>query len=161
MRAVQAAVGILGQEQTYLVVSVGPRPSGAVIAPVAGRSVPRQSATARSAGIEHGAGFENAEDEAAIESVQATLDRLPIPARGRVVAGDVREAICRAASEERADVVVLTSQPGGPFRRLFRGSVSNYVLRHAPCAVLVMPDGAVPTSDAALPVGARARQPGR
>ena len=141
VRAARAAVSLLGAEHRYLVVSVGSRPSRGAIgrteARAAKRSPEHPSMTNRKLPVAEPASPEE-EDQAAVAAVQSTLDALRVRAQGRVVAGDVPEAICRTAEDEGADIIVLTSRPGGALRRLWRGSVSNYVLRHAPCAVLVV-----------------------
>ena len=46
-------------------------------------------------------------------------------------------AICDAATELRADVIVMGSRGRGGLRRAVLGSVSDHVIRHAPCPVLI------------------------
>lgn len=48
--------------------------------------------------------------------------------------GDV---ICRVAEEERAELVVMGTRGLGRLHRTLVGSVSDYVVHHAPCPVLV------------------------
>lgn len=48
--------------------------------------------------------------------------------------------ICEFALEARADLIILGRQgEGATLNDLLLGSVSNYVLHHAPCSVLVIP----------------------
>jgi nucleotide-binding universal stress UspA family protein len=47
-------------------------------------------------------------------------------------------AIVRVATELEADLLVVGSGGKGFFKRLFTGSVSDYVVHHAPCPVLVI-----------------------
>jgi nucleotide-binding universal stress UspA family protein len=70
-----------------------------------------------------------------------------VVARGRARGVDVRfmiwvgapgEAIVEAATSEQVDLVVVGSHGRGPVGRLFVGSVSEHVVRHAPCPVLVV-----------------------
>jgi nucleotide-binding universal stress UspA family protein len=57
----------------------------------------------------------------------------------RVEGGDVASAICEVARELGVDAIVVGSHGRGGLGRLVRGSVSEHVARHAPCAVLVVP----------------------
>jgi nucleotide-binding universal stress UspA family protein len=56
----------------------------------------------------------------------------------RVVPGPPGRALVGAARQAQAQLVVLAARAGAT---LLPGSVSQYVLRHAPCPVLVVPDG--------------------
>lgn len=75
---------------------------------------------------------------------QAALDRtakvLGPNAEVRLVPDDetAGAAIVRAASEIRADVLVVGSSGKGWLSRLFKGSVSDYVAHHAPCPVMLI-----------------------
>lgn len=51
--------------------------------------------------------------------------------------GRAGHAICRMAEEESATVIVIGSRGHGGFRRAVLGSVSDHVVRHAPCPVVV------------------------
>jgi nucleotide-binding universal stress UspA family protein len=52
--------------------------------------------------------------------------------------GDPAEVICRTAKRLGSDVIVVGSHGRTGFGRLFFGSVSEHVVRHAPCPVLVV-----------------------
>jgi nucleotide-binding universal stress UspA family protein len=52
--------------------------------------------------------------------------------------GDPGDMIVAAAQAEDADMVVVGSHGRGAMGRLFLGSVSEHVVRHAPCPVLVV-----------------------
>lgn len=58
--------------------------------------------------------------------------------RAIVAEGDAGETICRIANEEGSDLIVVGTQDKNALVRLFTGSVSDYVLKHAPCPVLVV-----------------------
>lgn len=58
----------------------------------------------------------------------------------RVELGDVASTICRVAEELSVDVVIVASHGRTGLKRLFLGSVSEHVVRHAPCPVLVVRD---------------------
>jgi hypothetical protein len=57
--------------------------------------------------------------------------------RPLVKLGKVVEEIIAAAKEEKCDLIVMTSQ-GGTLRRLFGASITERIVRHAPCPVLSM-----------------------
>jgi len=90
------------------------------------------------------------ERDEALEAYRRTCTqrlREAVPARLRerctaaaiVASGKAHEAIVRAAGAEFADLVVLGTHGGGPSRRPF-GSTTEYVVRHATCAVLSLSD---------------------
>jgi nucleotide-binding universal stress UspA family protein len=56
----------------------------------------------------------------------------------RVEHGDVGPTICQVAEEEAVDLVVLGTHDRGRWSRLWFGSVSEHVVRNAPCPVLVV-----------------------
>ncbi len=58
--------------------------------------------------------------------------------------GSPGERICAAAADRGTELIVLGSHDRGAFSRFLHGSVSDYVLHHAPCPVLVVknPPGA-------------------
>ena len=56
----------------------------------------------------------------------------------RVETGDPAATICRVAEELEADAIILGSHGKGFLARTFLGSVSEHVIRHAPCPVLVV-----------------------
>lgn len=71
----------------------------------------------------------------------------PLVVRGRnlgvrvnflVWEGEPGSAIVSAAASEQADMVIVGSHGRGALGRLVLGSVSQHVMRHAPCPVLVV-----------------------
>jgi nucleotide-binding universal stress UspA family protein len=56
----------------------------------------------------------------------------------RIEAGDVSGTVCRIAGELNVDVIVVGSHGRGAIERLLLGSVSDQIVRHAPCPVLVV-----------------------
>lgn len=56
----------------------------------------------------------------------------------RIEVGDVARTICRVAEELGVDVIVVGSHGRTGLGRLFLGSESEHVVRHAPCPVLVV-----------------------
>jgi nucleotide-binding universal stress UspA family protein len=78
--------------------------------------------------------------------------------------GEPGESIVAVAASEGADLVLVGSHGRGQLGRLIIGSVSEYVVRNAPCPVLVARarrearDEAMP-ADAGLPAGAAEPRP--
>jgi len=68
----------------------------------------------------------------------ATTRELGIEASTRVVIGDPGTELCRLAADGSFDVLVVGSHGSGFLKRVLLGSVSNHVLHHAPCPVLVV-----------------------
>jgi len=56
----------------------------------------------------------------------------------RIAVGNVANTICSVAAELGVDAIVVGSHARGGLGRLFLGSVSEHVVRHAPCPVLVV-----------------------
>jgi nucleotide-binding universal stress UspA family protein len=64
--------------------------------------------------------------------------------------GDVGRIICQVAEDWSADVIALGRRGRSGMGELFLGSVSNYVLHHAPCSVLTVQGKSVRTQDEEL-----------
>lgn len=81
---------------------------------------------------------QQAEGRAALDRTRAALGG-EVEARLVPTDSDPGHAIVEMAGEIRPDLIVLGSVEKGFFLRLLAGSVSEYVVRHAPCPVLVVP----------------------
>jgi nucleotide-binding universal stress UspA family protein len=57
-----------------------------------------------------------------------------------VLAGGPIYGICQMADSEAADLIVMSTHGHTGFRRFMLGSVTEHVLREAPCPVLVVRD---------------------
>lgn len=66
------------------------------------------------------------------------LKELEVPFHVRRETGHPVETIVRVAEEQKADLIVLGSRGLGTFKRLRLGSVSDGVLHHAHCPVLIV-----------------------
>ena len=62
----------------------------------------------------------------------------------RVVVGVPAHEICKAAQKADADLIVMTSHGRTGFKHFWIGSVAERVVRHAPCAVLVIHNSSNP-----------------
>jgi nucleotide-binding universal stress UspA family protein len=54
-----------------------------------------------------------------------------------VVEGEAGPALCRVAADVGASALIIGSRGRGGLKRAFLGSVSDYVVRNAPCSVVV------------------------
>jgi len=74
------------------------------------------------------------------EALGRTTSEMSGEVEERVVASDesAGNAIVHCAEEIGADLVVVGTSGKGLFKRLFSGSVSDHVVHHAPCPVLVI-----------------------
>lgn len=70
--------------------------------------------------------------------LKALDDLLEIRATHLVEVGDAGPTICRIAGQVESDVIVIGSHGHGWLQRVLLGSVSQHVVRHAPCAVFVV-----------------------
>lgn len=59
---------------------------------------------------------------------------------GEVFTGNVKRLIVEEAEKIKANLIVVGSHGRGFFNRLMLGSVSDFVVHHAPCSVLVVRD---------------------
>ncbi len=56
----------------------------------------------------------------------------------RIIEGNAGPALCELAAEVGADVIVIGTRGRGGIKRALLGSVSDHVVRNAPCPVLVV-----------------------
>lgn len=61
-----------------------------------------------------------------------------IKARADYYIGDPGQKICQAAQQEGIDLIIVGRHGRSGLSELIFGSVSNYVVHHAPCSVLVV-----------------------
>ncbi len=83
-----------------------------------------------------------AEMEEVLRATEGELGARPTPVERAVVVGNPGEAIVEAAQTAGADLLVVGARGLGMFGRLLLGSVSEQVLRHAQCPVLLVKKGA-------------------
>lgn len=74
----------------------------------------------------------------AAEKAKAVLDAHSANARYIELQGSPADALCKLAEEEDADLIVVGSRGLGAVTRFVLGSVSDRIVHHAPCDVLVV-----------------------
>jgi len=74
----------------------------------------------------------------ALEAAAATARSAGLEPELRLLEGLPADEICAVAAQRAATLVVVGAHGWGPVRRLLFGSVSEAVLHHAPCPVLVV-----------------------
>lgn len=70
--------------------------------------------------------------------MRASLEQADIDIETKTVVGSAKEEIVREAESWGADLIVVGSQGRGFWGRMLLGSVSNAVVKYAPCSVLVV-----------------------
>jgi nucleotide-binding universal stress UspA family protein len=97
--------------------------------------------------------FEEADQAAANDAravVAATREALGLAdADAHVLRGEPADAICRYAEEVAAATIVLGSRGRGGIKRALLGSVSDHVVRNAPCPVIITGNHAIEVEEAA------------
>ena len=84
------------------------------------------------------AGLAQASDERAQAIVDRTAGLLASAnTETQVLQGDPGPTLCRLAGELPANALVLGSRGHGRIKRVLLGSVSDYVVRNAPCPVVI------------------------
>jgi nucleotide-binding universal stress UspA family protein len=80
---------------------------------------------------------ENAVEEAG-EIIRQKFGGGNVTIRTAVFTGNVKRIIVDEAKDFKADLIVMGSHGHGFFDRLLLGSVSDFVVHHAPCPVLIV-----------------------
>jgi nucleotide-binding universal stress UspA family protein len=76
--------------------------------------------------------------QVAIEGIVQRARAAGAEARGMTWDGDAGESIVDVAEAESVDLIVVGTHERGAVGRLFLGSVSDHVVRHARCPVMVV-----------------------
>jgi nucleotide-binding universal stress UspA family protein len=73
-----------------------------------------------------------------LKSLAQTASEENIKAEFTQIPGNPGRMICELAQSWQADLIVVGRRGRSGFSELFLGSVSNYVLHHAPCEILTI-----------------------
>ena len=76
--------------------------------------------------------------EAILNEQVARFTAAGVRCEARLEFGSPRETICRIANDEQYDLVILGRRGMGEIRDALFGAVSNYVLHHVHCPVLLI-----------------------
>lgn len=87
-----------------------------------------------------------------LNTVRGREPLLGIPTEAHILVGPVAPMILRAAVEEQADIIVMSTRGRTGIVRWLQGSVAGAVIRDAPAPVLVLRESAVPLA-AGIEVG--------
>jgi nucleotide-binding universal stress UspA family protein len=123
---------LLDGNTEYMLLTVVPPPVLPVGAPVTGIE------TAPIATPEQADELTEAYKEEAQQSLDRTAQAFGGQVDRRIEFGDPAAEICRVAEDEGFDVIVVGSHGSGFVKRVLLGSVSQHLLHHAPCPVLVV-----------------------
>lgn len=75
--------------------------------------------------------------EALLQQMQSDAEAIGIQASYLQPYGRPGPAICKAALDHQADLIVVGSHGRHGLPEMLLGSVSNYIMHHAPCSVMV------------------------
>ena len=95
--------------------------------------------------------------EATLEDAAARAAEMGVEVVTRLATGDPAETVCAYAGEIQAKLVAVGTRGHSSVASLLLGSVSNAVIRHAPCPVLVVRDPGRPAARAASGADRRPR----
>jgi nucleotide-binding universal stress UspA family protein len=132
--ALEAGLAVLGRSHRTVIATVLEPTDPTLVA-----------GTGMAAGVMSGPEFVRLEEEreagarAVVERTQSALE-LP-DAETTIVAGSPGRSICELAATLPASVIVMGTRGLGGIRRAVLGSVSDYVVRNAPCPVLTTGTG--------------------
>ncbi|HEY4947233.1 MAG TPA: universal stress protein [Acidimicrobiales bacterium] len=136
LRALAVGRALLDPDAPVVVVTVMDSPDPALL-----------SGTGTAGGVVSAEEFDAKTDVAAAEAraiVADARERLGLGgAEAYILGSEPGDAICRLASEVSAPAIVVGSRGNGGLRRAVLGSVSDHLVRHAPCPVIVTGDNVV------------------
>jgi len=78
------------------------------------------------------------EAQATLERAKEQVGDLPCEVHTEMIEGDPAEAILNVANTRASDIIVMGSRGLGRLSGLLLGSVSQKVVAHAPCPVLIV-----------------------
>jgi nucleotide-binding universal stress UspA family protein len=73
-----------------------------------------------------------------LQSFAQEATRAGVSVESKQIPGSPSRTICQAAREWQANLIIIGHRGRSGLSEMFLGSVSNYVLHHAPCSVLMV-----------------------
>ena len=128
--ALVAGVALLGPLHAFVLVTVADVPDPEMLS---GTGHAGAELTAEEFDLAVGRAHESARQVVTAAEARLGLDTV----EARVLGGEPASAICGLAGELGARAIVIGSRGRGGLTRALLGSVSDYVVRHAPCTVVV------------------------
>ncbi|HVC67391.1 MAG TPA: universal stress protein [Acidimicrobiales bacterium] len=132
--ALVAGVDLLGRRDGYVLVTVADVPDPDVLT---GTGHAGAELSADEFDLAVGRAHESARQVLSEAEVRLGLDDAEV----RVLGGDPASAVCELAVEVGARAIVIGTRGRGGLSRALLGSVSDYVVRNAPCTVVVTREG--------------------
>lgn len=129
--AIVRGVGVLGSDHRFVALSVVPP----AYVPATPLSPMDNHPTLSDPDLEEA--VEREEEADSVAALNRLVADLGVEVETKIVLGEPGPAICEVATDVGAGLVVIGSHGHGWLRRVFLGSVSQHVLQHAPCPVLV------------------------
>jgi nucleotide-binding universal stress UspA family protein len=81
--------------------------------------------------------YERRIDTEAHQTVDTAAERIGRPSTTVVLRGEPGPALCEFAAARAVEAIVIGTHGRGGLKRALLGSVSDHVVRHAPCPVIV------------------------
>jgi nucleotide-binding universal stress UspA family protein len=128
--ALASGLDLLGRDHRYVLVTVADAPDPDVLS---GTGHAGAEMSAEEFDLAVGSAHETAREVLGEAEARLGIDDVVV----RVLAGEPAAAICELAAEMGAGAIVLGSRGRGGIARALLGSVSDYVVRNAPCTVVV------------------------
>ncbi len=128
--ALSAGLDLLGPNHEFVLVTVSDAPDEGSLAG-SGHAGPELSLK------EYDDQVAQAREAAQSAVGKAQSELALVQAEVHVLRGDPGAAICQLATELSARAIVIGSRGRGGLKRAFLGSVSDHVVRNAPCSVVV------------------------
>lgn len=130
LEALAAGIDLLGRQGAFVLVTVADAPDPDVLT---GTGHAGAELGAEEFDLAVGKAHETARQVVTEAEAALGLDQVEV----RVLGGEPAAAICELAGELGARAVVIGSRGRGGLTRALLGSVSDYVVRNAPCTVVV------------------------
>ncbi|HEY5110319.1 MAG TPA: universal stress protein [Acidimicrobiales bacterium] len=128
--ALAAGLDLLGRDHHYVLVTVADAPDPDVLS---GTGHAGAEMSAEEFDLAVGSAHESARQVLGEAEARLGIDDVEV----RVLGGEPAAAICGLAAELEARAIVLGTRGRGGIARALMGSVSDYVVRSAPCTVVV------------------------